>query len=120
MTAPPDITSEPPTDREPWYRARWLLVVRVIVSVLAVVGGLLALLVVLAVGHCSAFGGRCPREPAFQDDVFWTAAFASAVMVGVPVYLFRPSRRRLAIALVIAAVVGSLVGLAAIDATASF
>ena len=47
-------------------------------------------------GRCDAFGGRCPAdEPALlDDDVFGMAAFGAVLVVAVPFFLYRPSKRR--------------------------
>ncbi|MDH4160486.1 MAG: hypothetical protein OEV62_09535 [Actinomycetota bacterium] len=64
-------------------------------------------------GSCSAFGGRCPADapPWYDDDVFGMAAMGAALVVAVPWFLSRPSRRRLVQALVAGAVAAVLVGL---------
>ena len=50
-------------------------------------------LLAAAVGHCSAFGGRCPAEPPplWDDDVFGTAAMGAALAVGLPATWINPS-----------------------------
>jgi hypothetical protein len=83
--------------------------------VACIVIGLVIVVVVAALGHCSSFGGRCPAEPGplLEDDVFGTAAAGAALAVGGPMFLLKPSARRLGQALVVAAVVGVIVGLLA-------
>ena len=44
----------------PWYMHRAVTVVRVVIGVGAAVVGAVLVLVTAALGHCSAFGGRCP------------------------------------------------------------
>ena len=71
------------------------------------------ILLAVTVGDCGFAAGRCPREapPVLQDGTFGTAAFGAALLVGVPVFLSRPSWRRLAIAAAIATGAGVLIGL---------
>ena len=51
-------SSQQPDRSQPWYRHRAVTVVRVVVGVGAAVVGAIVVLVVAALGHCSAFGGR--------------------------------------------------------------
>jgi hypothetical protein len=77
----------------------------------AVVGvGLIALAV--AVGDCSAFGGRCPSEPPPipVDDTFRLAGLGAALVVAPGIYLSRPSWRRLGLAVAVGAAAGVVVG----------
>ena len=75
-----------------------------------IVGGMIAL-VTAAIGHCSAFGGTCPRPgSSMNGDVFWGVAFGIAIAVGVPLWMRSPSWRGLARALLIAALVALLAG----------
>ena len=75
--------------------------------------GLMLIALAAAVGDCGFAGGRCPADapPVLEDDTFGTAAIGAALLVGVPVFLSRPSRRRLAIAAAAAIGAGLLVGL---------
>jgi hypothetical protein len=91
---------------------------RGLLAVAAVIVGLGTVLLVLAVGHCSAFGGTCPRQSGFPDDTFRLAALGGGLAVAVPYYLKHPSWRRLAAAAVVAVATGALVGLFAVAATA--
>ena len=77
------------------------------------IGGLLVLAAV-TIGHCSAFGGRCPSEspPLVEDDVFGMATTGSFMAVAVPIWLVRPSRSRLVGAVAIGVVVALAVGFA--------
>ena len=88
---------------------------RVLAGVVAIVFGLGLVLVVSAVGHCAAFGGRCPAEPPplFEDDVFGSAALGGFIAIGIPVWLARPSFRRLRIALPVGLGAAVLIGLIA-------
>jgi hypothetical protein len=81
----------------------------------AMVFGLGMVLLAITVGRCDSFGGTCPRDPPplLEDDVFGMAAFGAALLVAVPIFLARPSIRRLLIAVVIGIGAGLLVGLAA-------
>jgi hypothetical protein len=81
--------------------------------VLSVAVGLSLILLASVVGDCNFAAGRCPADPppVWDDDTFGTAAVGAALLVGVPVFLSRPSWRRLAIAAVAAASAGVLIGL---------
>ncbi len=82
--------------------------------------GLGIIVLVSAVGHCSAFGGRCPSEPPplLEDDVFGTAFFGALLAVGVPVWLAHPTWRRIGRATAIGIPVAFLIGLMARSAAA--
>ncbi|MBT8201805.1 MAG: hypothetical protein HKN74_11350 [Acidimicrobiia bacterium] len=90
-------------------------ILRILLGVAAVVFGLLLIVVVSAVGHCSAFGGRCPADPPplFEDDVFGTAFMGGLLAIGAPMWLARPGWRRLGLALAVAVPVALLIGLGA-------
>ena len=62
---------------------------RVAGGVLAVLFGLGLILVVSAVGHCSAFGGTCPSDPPplWDDDVFGTTFIGAFIASAVPTWL---------------------------------
>jgi hypothetical protein len=94
-------------------------VLRVTAGLGAIGFGLLLIAAAAAFGDCAAFGGRCPREPSFDAEVFWMSALGAALASGAPLYLFRPSRRRLVIGLVTAAVAAGLVGVLVTGSTAS-
>lgn len=94
-----------------------MTVLRVLGAVAAIFIGLGTVVLVMAVGHCSAFGGTCPRQGGFPEDTFRLAALGGALMVAVPYYLRRPSWKRLAAAVVLAVVAGGLVGVFAVGAT---
>lgn len=86
--------------------------------VLAAIVGFGMVLVAATVGHCSAFGGRCPAErpPLWDDDVFGISAAGAALIAGPLLALRRgPARWRIAVggALVAAVVVGLVVRSAA-------
>jgi hypothetical protein len=91
----------------------WRRVLVAVVITAAIVFG--AVLVVLAatLGSCSAFGGRCPADrPALvDDDVFGMAASGAFLIVAVPVFLSRPSWRRLAVAAGVGIGAALLIGL---------
>jgi hypothetical protein len=93
---------------------RTLLVAARVVGIgVSIAIGLILIALAAAVGDCGFAGGRCPSEapPLLHDDTFGTAAFGAALLVGVPVFLSRPSWRRLAIAVAAAIGAGVLVGL---------
>jgi hypothetical protein len=75
--------------------------------------GLGLILVAATLGRCDAFGGSCPadRPSLFDDDVFGMAAFGAALIVVVPVFVHRPSWRRLGVAIVAGIAAGLIVGL---------
>jgi hypothetical protein len=87
----------------------------------AVVVGLGMVLIAIAVGDCSAFGGRCPAEPTplLEDDAFGTAAFGTFMATAAPIFATAPSRRRLGAALAIGAAAAIVVGLVARSITSS-
>jgi len=64
-------------------------------------------------GDCAAFGGTCPADPAplLDDDVFRFAAIGGAIAIGVPLFAFHPTRRRLFQALAAASATALVVGL---------
>jgi len=86
-----------------------------LVAVAVVLSGLLMVASAFVLGDCAAFGGRCPREvpPLVEDDVFVFAALGAGLMVSVPVFVARPSWRRLGLAVMVGLCAGVLVGLAA-------
>lgn len=69
-------------------------------------------LYVTAVGHCSAFGGRCPsdRPPLLDDDVFRFAVFGGLIAIVPPIWLRQPGWRRAGRALAIGLPVAVLIG----------
>ncbi len=75
--------------------------------------GLGMILIARVAGSCDAFGGRCPAErpPLLEDDVFGMAAFGTALVVAVPMFLSHPSKRRFAIAVGVGLVAAFLVGM---------
>ena len=90
-----------------------LRVVKILTITAAIMTGLGLILLAATLGSCSAFGGRCPadRPPLWDDDVFGMAAFGAALIVVVPVYLHRPSWRRLGVAAGAGLAAGLIVGL---------
>ena len=104
------------TDGESGPRARVLRRSLIgITSAFAVAFGVLLILAAVTLGRCDAFGGRCPSdEPSLlDDDVFGMAAFGAFLIVAVPSFLYRPSMRRLLIALPVGVAAGLIVGLIA-------
>ena len=81
----------------------------------AVIFGLCLILVAVTLGRCDAFGGRCPADqPALlDDDVFGMAAFGALLVVAVPYFLHRPSKRRLLTSVAIGVAAALIVGLLA-------
>lgn len=101
-------------------RRRRLMVVafRAVVGVGSFVIGVGIVVVVAALGDCSAFGGRCPRPSNLDGDIFGSAAIGAALAVGVPMFVARPSRKRFLVSLALAATIGCLVGAVVMYSTA--
>ena len=97
-----------------WQERAWALA-RVLLSVASILAGLALVLIAVVVGDCSAFGGSCPAEapPLWDDDTLRFAALGAALAVGPPIFLSRPTLRRLLIALGAAAGAAVAVGLMA-------
>jgi hypothetical protein len=93
----------------------WRRIVAGIAIGVAVVSGLALILVATTLGRCDAFGGRCPgvRPSLFDDDVFGMGALGAALVVAVPMFLSRPSKRRLLAAVGVGLVAALIVGLLA-------
>ena len=100
-----------------WYETRWVRAIRLLLSLAAVVTGLGIIVLTMSLGHCS-FVGDCQRAPAFDSEVFWSSASGAVIAVGVPVYLSKPSWKRLMISLVSAGAVAAIVGFAVVYVTA--
>lgn len=96
-------------------RNRIWAVVRAVLAAGFIVYGFGLIVIAVAFGQCSAFGGSCPAEapPLLDDDTFRIAGLGAALMVGPAVYLTKPSLKRLWIAIGAAAAAGVLVGLIA-------
>ena len=97
-------------------RARTLRRTAVGIAIISsVLVGLCLILVAGTLGRCDAFGGRCPAdEPALlDDDVFGMAAFGGVLVVAVPYFLYRPSKRRLLAAVPVGVAAALIVGLIA-------
>ena len=92
--------------------ARMLRVAGTGAAVLAAVVGAGIVLVAATLGHCSAFGGRCPAEapPLWDDDVFGTSAIGGALVAG-PLLALRSGPHRWSSAVVGAIVAAVVVGL---------
>ena len=107
------MTTEPLATWHPVLRA-----MRILAIAAAVVTGLGLILLAATLGSCGAFGGRCPadRPPLWDDDVFGMASFGTALIVAVPMFLHRPSWRRLGVAAGAGVAAGLIVGLLVADA----
>jgi hypothetical protein len=105
------------TSSVPTRRSRSLQALRVVTAVSAVVVGGMIVMITAAIGHCSAFGGRCPRPSTFDGDVFGGAAMGTMLAVGTALWMRRPSWRGLLRAVVIAALVSIPVGVLVMGAT---
>jgi len=101
-------------ERRPYPRLRLFL------GVSAVLFGLGLVVLVSAVGHCSAFGGACPSDPPalWDDDVFGSAAAGGFIAVAIPMWLREPTLLRLRTAMPVGLAVALLVGLLARSAAA--
>ena len=88
-------------------------IVLAITAASAVIFGLCLILVAVTLGRCDAFGGRCPaEEPALlDDDVFGMSAFGALLVVAVPCFLHRPSKRRLLTSVALGVAAALIVGL---------
>lgn len=96
-------------------RDRMWAIVRGLLAAACIVAGFGLIVVAVAFGQCSAFGGSCPAEapPLWDDDVMRIAGFGAALIVGPAVFLAKPSLTRLWIAIGAAAGAALLVGLIA-------
>ena len=92
--------------------ARMLRVAGTGAAVLASVVGVGIVLVAATLGHCSAFGGRCPADlpPLWDDDVFGMSAMGGALIAG-PLLALRRGPNRWWIALAGAVGAALLIGL---------
>ncbi len=85
--------------------------------IVAVLAGLSLILVAATFGGLGgcAFGGRChaDRPPLLDDDIFRIAAYGGALLVAVPVFLSRPSKRRLLAAVAFGGAAAFVAGLVA-------
>jgi len=97
--------------------AKRLIGLRITVAVAAILIGGMITLVTAAVGHCSAFGGRCPRPDTFDGDVFRGAALGTWLAVTGAMWMRSPSWRGLLRALLVAAMVAIPVGALVMVAT---
>ena len=87
--------------------------IRYVAIACSVAIGLGLVAVAAAAGDCSMAGGSCPAdpEPLLDDDTFRLAATGTFLAVAVPVLAWRPSRRRLGIALGVGIVAALVIGL---------
>ncbi len=102
-----------PDQMERQSRSLLLRVLMGLVIVASVLLGATLLLVAVTLGSCSAFGGRCPadRPPLIDDDTFGTAAAGAFLIVAIPTFVSRPSRRRLGLGIVVGLSAAIIVGL---------
>jgi hypothetical protein len=94
---------------------RLVAVLRWTVAVVAILVGSATFLLAVTVGHCSAFGGRCPAEaPAlFDDDVFKFGFFGGALVTGGALMLAKKPWRRFVVVIPAALAAGFFLGLIA-------
>jgi hypothetical protein len=104
--------SDEPAPPSPGRRWLWRALVAAAIGT-SVIVGLSMITIAMVVGSCDAFGGTCPAErlPLLEDDVFGMAAFGSALVVAVPLFLSRPSKQRLLVAVAVGLPVALFVGL---------
>lgn len=100
-------------------RRRWGLWLRWIVGVGTAFVRATAAALLTWVGHCSAFGGRCPSdpEPLWENDVFGFVWMIVAVTVTVVTFCMHPDRRGAVGGVVRGVVLGLVVGLLAVAYT---
>ena len=106
------------TDPLPWWRHWSITILRVVVGVSALAIGLGVMTLAVVFGDCSAFGGTCPRDPSFDADTFRFAALGAALAVGVPMFVLKPTRRRLATSVVASLTAAMLAGILVTTITA--
>lgn len=101
-------------------RPRWVHWLRWIVGLGTAVIGVAATVLVTLVGHCSAFGGRCPAdpEPLWDNDVFGSVWMIVAVTAAVVTFCMRPHRRGAAVGALLGLGLGLVAGLLAVAYTA--
>ncbi len=89
------VTAQLVLDPEHPQPRSWVLSLRWIVGVGTALVGATAAALLTWVGHCSAFGGRCPAdpEPLWENDVFGTVWMIVAVTVALGTFCLRPDRR---------------------------
>ncbi len=84
-------------------RQAMIVVLRWIIGVGGAITGAGLGLLVLLVGHCSAFAGRCPTPAGNGGDAIGGIAMAAFLVVAAPMIALRWSRRGVAMAVVIGA-----------------
>jgi hypothetical protein len=76
-------------------RGRWVIALRVVLGTTGALAGAAWTSAIAVVGHCAAFGGRCPSPPPplLEDDVFVGLVVGLSVAVASVVLALRPDRR---------------------------
>lgn len=107
------MSTEPVGDAQP-VRPR-AVGLRIAAAVVVIVTYLGFMLLLIAVGSCEAFGGRCDgsRPPILEDDVGGGAFFATVPAVWALWMLWRPSKRRALTGLAVAVATAACVALVA-------
>ena len=105
------------TDTAPSRTIQWLKILRGVVAGSAILIGAFVVMATATLGHCSAFGGRCPRPNTFDGEIFGGAAIGMALAVGVPMWMHRPTLRGLLRAVVVATLVALPVGVLVMAST---
>ena len=86
-------------------QGRRLLVIRWIVGILSVVGGLPTAFLTFAFGHCTNFGGECPTRPGLRGDIYGGLAVGAALTFVLSVLMWRPDRVGVKVAVAVTALV---------------
>lgn len=84
-----------------------MLVLRVVVGVVGALTGTLVVVLTATLGHCGAFGGRCPSPEGLQGDVYGSIAAGASLALVVPILAWRPCRRGVLTAVAVMAVVAA-------------
>jgi hypothetical protein len=91
-------TERPPArDGNPGASRRWVTALRIVLGTTGALAGAAWTMAIAAVGHCAAFGGRCPSPPPplLEDDVFGGLVVGLTLAVASVVLALRPGRRGL-------------------------
>ena len=81
---------------------------RVTLAVVGVVVGAVLVVGTAMLGACDAFGGTCPSSPGLHGDVYGGIAFGLLLVVAAPLAAYRPDRRGLVVAALVAAPVAAM------------
>ena len=90
---------------------RLMTLLRVVSGFGSFVIGAGVVLVVAAVGHCSAFGGSCPGDSSIDGEVFLKAGAGAALAIAGPMFARKPTKWQLPVALLSGLAGGLLIGI---------